>query len=391
MSRRILFVIDSYQPAGRALQLDLVTQALSQDFDVHIACLDVEESPPRLTTANDNRTFHFLGKQERRTLDSPNSATVQITLVGRLRKLVGRLRPAVVHTWGQPTERVSLLACRRLRFETPRIISTELSLRPEKRFSLQLLDRRLSRNAERMIVPHESVKESLVEAGYRGPRITIAPNAIAVGAKRNAPYKSTVIDEKAKTAARQKLKQLCRLPDDFKLGGAVAPLHARSRLKDLVWATDLLTCIRNDFHFVIFGVGPQLQRLKKFASQTEAFHHVHFVGEPENTLELVSGLDFFMQSHLNDPQPAMLLHAMSRGVPAISVYGPGTTEIIRHQETGFAVNYGARDEFARWTKYMLELPDAAKQLAKQGQQFVQRQFPVEKTIQTYREIYDIGF
>jgi glycosyltransferase involved in cell wall biosynthesis len=77
---------------------------------------------------------------------------------------------------------------------------------------------------------------------------------------------------------------------------------------------------------------------------------------------------------------------MANGVPAISVFGDGTKEIILHQQTAMAVNYGARDEFARWTKFLIEKPDAARQLADQGKAHVREQFSLEQMISAYRAL-----
>jgi len=83
------------------------------------------------------------------------------------------------------------------------------------------------------------------------------------------------------------------------------------------------------------------------------------------------------------------MSAMANGIPSISVYGPGTKEIIRHQETGFAVNFGARDEFARWTKFLIEKPEQAARLARQGQEFVNAQFTKSTMVDGYLAIYDL--
>jgi len=77
---------------------------------------------------------------------------------------------------------------------------------------------------------------------------------------------------------------------------------------------------------------------------------------------------------------------MANAVPVISVYGDGTQEAILHQQTGMAVNYGARDEFARWTKFLIEKTDAARQLADQGKAHVLETFPLEEMVSAYRSL-----
>ena len=81
-----------------------------------------------------------------------------------------------------------------------------------------------------------------------------------------------------------------------------------------------------------------------------------------------------------------MLQAMQQGVPVISVFGPGTENLIRHQQTAMGVNFGARDEFARWTKYFIEQSESAKKLTSQAQQFIKR-FDTARMIERYLSCY----
>ena len=78
---------------------------------------------------------------------------------------------------------------------------------------------------------------------------------------------------------------------------------------------------------------------------------------------------------------------MRSGIPSVSVYGAGTSDIIQHQVTGFGVNYGARDEFARWTKFILERPSDAAQMAKQGRDHVTQNFSTDAMFAKFEELY----
>lgn len=369
MSRqRLLLVIDSLNRFGATRQLDLLTQELSSDFDIHIAVLDVEaETPSGLISNDDARSFHFLAANR------PSNTLRSLTRSGlRLRKLIRRLKPDILHAWCHPAERVALSAA--TEFKTLTRFVTELYLRPSSRLIAKAFDLRLSESVERYVVSHEEVKKDLIDHGYPERQISIVPGTIgSVSPNREI--------------ARRKLVQIGGFGGHIHIAGAVAPLTPRTRLKDIIWATDLLTCIRDDVHFFIFGSGSQRKRLEKFASQTEAGHHIHFIDSEFAALDLIPGLDFFWQSHLNEPLPSALCHAMLSGVPVVSVYGPGTTELIQHQETGFATNVGARDEFARWTKFLLEQSEQGKQLADQGRASLEGKFPVSEMAAAYRDLY----
>ena len=366
--KRLLFVVDSFRRFGSTRQLDLLTQKLATDFDVHIAVLDVAAAAPaNLVAGDDPRNFHFLA-------ESTPTTTIRSHIKSglRLRKLIGRLQPDVLHPWCHQAERVAFAAA--AEFPAIKRFVTELYLRPSGRMISKAYDLRAGKFVEAFIVSHDEVKKSLVELGYPEQKIKIIPSAIG----------PTTSDA---SVARQKLIQRCGHGEDVYLAGAVSELSPRTRLKDLIWATDLLTCIRDDVHFFIFGSGSQNWRLKKFADQTEAGDHVHFIDNEYEALELMSGLDFFWQSHINEPLPSAMCHAMLSGVPVISVYGPGTSELIDHQETGFATNVGARDEFARWSKFLLEKTDQAKQLADQGRRSVDGKFSQDEMVAAYRELY----
>lgn len=366
---RLLYVIDSLDRFGATRQLDLLTSELAGDFEIHIAVLDSESQSamPESLDNNAQRTFHHL-------VASGRSNNVRsLTQSGfRLRKLIRELQPSILHAWCQPAERVALAAS--IDIDSIQKFVTELHVRPSTNMTMEAIDQRLGKDVQRYIVPHDEVRKSLVSHQYEDDRIQNIPSAIG----------QSSLD---RVAARRKLVQLGGFGNHINIAGAVAPLVPRSRLKDLIWATDLLTCIRDDVHFFIFGRGPQRKRLEKFASQTEAGHHVHFVDSELHAFELIPGLDFFWQSHLNEPLPSAMQHAMQCEVPVVSVYGPGTTEFITPQENGFATNFGARDEFARWTKYLLEKTDSAKQLAEQGRASLDGKYPAAEMAKAYRDVY----
>ena len=239
-----------------------------------------------------------------------------------------------------------------------------------------LVERRVYKRPEAIVVPHESLKSHLMRVhDKREHRLQVITNSAVGGAQDRASCRAQLLDRLG-------------VPADSNIAGTAAPLIARTRLKDLIWATDLLTCIREDIHFVIFGTGEQEARLRRFVSLTEADGHVHFLGNDAGVLSLINGIDFYWHSHLREPLPSGLLFSMAGGIPVVSVYGPQIADVVVPQTTGLAVNFGARDEFARWTKYLIELPDAAAQLARQGREHVLRRFPADRMTNAYLEIYE---
>lgn len=373
MKRRLLLITPSLQLPSDSSQLRLLIAGLADEqFDVHIAAIcDPVGSPAGIS----NVTVHSLGigrPQERRW--SPHHA---VALARAIRELLQSLRPDIVHSWDANARLEIAWASKN--FPSIDRVETISSIGMPHSHVRQLIRNRIAPHEASVVVPHQSLIEHLVDDGCPEEQIVVIPPAVSLD------QTSSRID------AKRNLTEHLGLPDSIYLATTFAPLQPRFRLKDLVWATDLLTCIRDDFHLLIVGRGKQKTRLRKFASQTEAGSHVHILdSSPENLTasDLFLGSDVCWNANLNTPLPSPMLHSMAGGTPAISVLGSGTSDLIRHQETGFAVNFGARDEFARWTKYLIEQVEAANQLCLQGQSFAQGDFALKDMIQAYGELYD---
>jgi glycosyltransferase involved in cell wall biosynthesis len=370
-----LFTIESLFELGPVEELRILTGALSASgCEIHIAILGEHRFEANQWLESGIKV-HVLNKDDRTPLHSLRDC---FSVVPELRKLIRTLSPDLIHAWCGQAEILTLIATRNVpltrRLPFKQLISTQLALPRDLGFRHQIFENHLGDDDNfTTVVPHASVKTKLIELGKPEAQIEIIANSALA---RQASEKSSI---------RKSLREQLGLAQASYLAGTVAPLVHRSRLKDLIWATDLLTCVRPDFHFLIVGSGPQLSRLQRFASLTEAGDHIHFLSRPESPV--IQGLDFYWHPHLQEPISGNLMSAMAAEIPSIAVYGEGTEEIIRHQETGFAVNFGARDEFARWTKFLIEKPKESLALAKQGRQLVERSFPIESMINSYLSLY----
>lgn len=165
---------------------------------------------------------------------------------------------------------------------------------------------------------------------------------------------------------RRDLLARLELEENAFLVCAAASLEPPSNLKDLIWATDLLCCVRDDVHLLILGSGRQQAGLERFARLTDAAGHIHFSGEPADSQTLVRSADCFWQSAAHPSARLPVLAAMSAGVPVIASASRGLAGLILHQRTGLLVPPGSRDGFARWTLYLDEQPDQRQRLVDQA-------------------------
>ena len=361
---RILFVLDTMFPLGPAHQANVLARELAdRGWDVHVAIL--HDSPTSQYRVPEFCQIHHLEIQKHDLLSWK-----------KLQKLASGIQPEICHDWSCSSFVRAAIGDR-----VPLVVSFNGFDFHSSRKNLGVLGKQLWDRARKQchevywIVNHESSREKLVDAG-----IDVESTSVI------APVAPTI--RISHDEARGRLLAEHRLRDDSILVGAYAPLVPAMRLKDLIWATDLLTCVRDDIHFLLMGAGPQLSRLKRFLRTTEAVGHVHFLGRLDSANETIAGLNGFWHSHLHQSMPNGILSAMSAGVPVIGVLGEETESLLVHQTTGLGVNLGARDEFARWTKYLIEQPDSAAQLARQGREHLQELLPLEQFVQAFMDEYE---
>jgi glycosyltransferase involved in cell wall biosynthesis len=152
-----------------------------------------------------------------------------------------------------------------------------------------------------------------------------------------------------------------------------------SNLKDLIWAIDLIKCIREDIHLVICGDGPRRWPLEKFLRATESNSHVHFVSGHERTASLIRAADIYWSADRDIAHPTGVLEAMALKIPVVSLVTEANADLIRHQQTALGVEFGRRDQFARWTKFLLEQDHRRQQLVDQAAQAVRTHFHMART------------
>jgi len=379
VKRRILFITPSLNLPADSSQLRILAAGLAdQQYDVHVAAIC---DPFGSTNGIAGATVHSLGiGRPQSTHRAPHDAA---NLAAAIRNLLVSLRPDIVHSWDADAR--SEIAWASRHFRSAQRIETICSVGRSHNFLRQMIRNQISPHEQSVVVPHESLIGHLVDAGCPEEQISVIPLAVSCDSKHGP------------TEAKEKLTDYLGLPNSSYLATTFAPLQPRFRLKDLIWAADLLTCIRNDFHLLIVGRGEQKKRLRKFASQTEAGSHVHILDKPpeatpsRSTITMADfflGSDVYWNSSLNTPLASPMLHSMAAGTPVISVLGNGTSDLIRHQETGFAVNFGARDEFARWTKFLIEQTAPADQLCSQGKCYATNNFPAKVVVDAYTCLYE---
>lgn len=372
MSKKILHIIPSLDRSGAEKQLTLLAQGLPRDeFDVHVFAL-TRGGPLEADL---------------------RAAGIPVTVVGkrwkfdpyalwRLWRLVRQLRPDLVHTWifaanayGRAAGMLAGVKC---------LVAAERCVDPWKTWELWF-DRRLAKSTAKILANSEGVRQFYAAKGIPAEKIEVIPNGIPPAA--------------APSTTRQEVFAELQLPDDARLLGLIGRLWPQKRVKDAIWAADLLKVIRNDVHLVIIGDGPHRQRLEMFRDQCEIRDKVHFLGHRSDVPRLLPHFDVLWSASAYEGQSNTIMEAMAAGVPVVATDIPGTRELVVHGQTGFLVstegwpsnatnvNKTVAAGLARFTNQILDDAALARQLGEAAQKRSRDEFSVEKMVARYADLY----
>jgi glycosyltransferase involved in cell wall biosynthesis len=235
--RRILHIINSLGRSGTTEQLRLLAHGLAQNsYDVHIGVLGPKPARPvQFDSAPRDARIHF-------------AATLAIHYLGRrlpldpvadvrLVQLVHRLQPEIVHTWNSVPGMFGPIALRYVRRfsaggASPRIFVSWNHIdccQPEWE---TWVERGFARHAAGYITSSPIVREWCTARGLPAEKFTVVPPGVPPA--------------RASDVSREELLRQLRLPRDARLIGVIGRLVPEKRVRDLIWAADLLRVLHDN-------------------------------------------------------------------------------------------------------------------------------------------------
>jgi glycosyltransferase involved in cell wall biosynthesis len=139
---------------------------------------------------------------------------------------------------------------------------------------------------------------------------------------------------------------------------------------------------------VFVGDGPLRSSLEQRVKQLGIAAHVHFLGQRDDALDVLTAFDLFVLPSDWEGLPNVLLEAISLGVPAIVSNIAGSTDLIQHGVNGRVFERGSSQSLAEQVSAAIRDTGSTHRMARQAQS-VLPEFSVEHAVQHYQSLYGV--
>jgi glycosyltransferase involved in cell wall biosynthesis len=105
-----------------------------------------------------------------------------------------------------------------------------------------------------------------------------------------------------------------------------------------------------NLHYLICGIGSDMDRLKRLAENLNISNQIHFLGFRTDMIELFKSSDIFLFTSLQEGLPRSLMEAMACGLPCVVSKIRGNVDLIIHNVGGYLCDVNSYKEYAEKIK-----------------------------------------
>jgi glycosyltransferase involved in cell wall biosynthesis len=248
------------------------------------------------------------------------------------------------------------------------------------------VQRAACRLADLVIVNAESIRQWLIEDGYRGDRIVVIPNGIDVtrfpdvapsgrirrefGIPSGAPLISTIArlcpSKGFETALDAMAVVHARRPDAWHLvvGEALRPVDGE---------------LRPDFTY--------RRELERRAATLGIAHRVIFAGYRPDVPEILRDVDVSLQPSLTEGLSNSVLEAMASGTAVVATPVGGTPEVMTHDRHGWITPVGDARAAGEAVLALLADRERRARLGAAAREVVHTRLSVERMVDRHEKVY----
>ncbi|HRJ68241.1 MAG TPA: glycosyltransferase [Beijerinckiaceae bacterium] len=185
------------------------------------------------------------------------------------------------------------------------------------------------------------------------------------------------------------LKARLGIPPDAPVLGSVFRFYDEKQPMLWVQAAGIVAKALPQTHFVVFGTGPLMGEVWKFAERQGFADRLHLPGTIEDVALGVSLFDAFMLTSQLEGTPNVVLEASLLGVPVVATNAGGTVEAIADGLTGYVARHGQAEALAELVLKVLRDPIWPARAREHGPSFISQRFGLKRMIDETVALYGL--
>lgn len=290
-------------------------------------------------------------------------------------KMIRQERYDIVHIHSQEAGMVarplSCLAGARLIFYTPQTIDIR---RVRFRWIYILFEKLLANFTNYIFSVNEIDRHRMVNWGIDSHKVITLPNGIDL---------SKFVDQSCDIDFRNQMG----LPEDGLLVMQVGRLAEQKDPLSFVKGAEIILMSHPHTRFVMVGDGPLSDIVKKVIYQKGLSDKVMLLGHVPDAYRLVSAADVVTLTSRWEGTPYSIMEAMAWRKPVVVTAVNGCKELVIDGQTGFAVESGNIDQWAKCLRSLLDSRYLRQTMGEQGYQRVRDLYSVEKMVEKLERYY----
>ncbi len=300
---------------------------------------------------------------------------LDVRVFPRLLKVLSVERPDVIQSflfWANLAARV----CGRIFRAIPVISSYHDEIVSEGR-AVRLIDRLTLKWTSGVVCCSEAVRRSVTaRIGGISDRCAIIPFGV-----ETHRYESTMALSKRELGLREDqpvIGTVCRLVEPKK--GLSVLLQAAAELKRRDGGVN--------FQLLIVGDGPARSQLEELSRRLDLDSQIVFAGARRDIQKILPLVNVFVLPSLYEGFGIAILEALAAGRPVVATTVGGIPEFVKGGKTGLLVEPGNANALADAIATLLNNPEEAKQLGRQGQDYVRGHCDIAGVVRQHEQIYE---
>jgi glycosyltransferase involved in cell wall biosynthesis len=236
------------------------------------------------------------------------------------------------------------------------------------------IEKILIRFADKVVAVSESQKRRLVRHLVPEHKISVVLNAIDTTA--------------LKQVVAENLRKRFEFPKESIVAVAAGRFSREKGQANLVEAGALAIRRRPLLRIVVFGNGPDNERIKQLILENSCSDQIRCPGFERNVLGSIKGADMLVNPSLSEGLPNIVLEGMALGTPVIATRVGGVPELIIDNVSGIMVPAESPVQLADALVRLVDQPALRQQLANVALDKVREEFSFEGQMTSLSAIYN---